>query len=139
MTTPSIIGIVLGAIVTLVIVWCGILFLFSRLGWSTLAESYATDMPAPKELLHFRTLSFGLIASYGRAANYGLTDDGLYLSLPLVLSIGHPPLFIPWSTITGTEKRWGRFEVFTFGTTEVGLVKRDAALIREKIGVRGAL
>lgn len=77
--------------------WCLVVFMISRMGWSRLAEAYATiEVPATVSRQTLTYLRLG-VAKYNNAARMGITPQGLYLSTWKIFFVGHPPLFISWS------------------------------------------
>lgn len=77
--------------------WCLVVFMISRMGWSSLAEAYAVaEVPAAVNRQTLTYLRIG-VAKYNNAARMGLTPQGVYLSTWRIFFVGHPPLLIPWS------------------------------------------
>lgn len=74
-------------------------------GWARLAEKYrAARKKNKQELLRWQSLRIGR-CSYFRAASLHADAAGLYLAVGLFFRLSHPPLFIPWSAMLGTEWR----------------------------------
>ncbi|MEM6398731.1 MAG: hypothetical protein AAF757_00655, partial [Cyanobacteria bacterium P01_D01_bin.116] len=42
------------------------------------------------------------LVSYRNSLNIGITEEGLYLSFIFIMRLFHPPLLIPWNSITKT-------------------------------------
>lgn len=64
-------------------------------------------------------------------------DDGLYLSMPFIFRLGHPPLFIPWKEIKfGRDKFfWMRCVLLTLGDEE-RVPMRISEGIADKLGLQ---
>jgi hypothetical protein len=88
--------------------WVGISLLLSRIGgWHALSLQYRATQPITGQRYWMKSAGMGGVA-YRGIVNFGADSSGLFLSvLPPFFSIGHPPLFIPWSDITSSqEKGW---------------------------------
>ena len=68
-------------------------------GWLLLAKYYLTDITSPLELSTWQTGNIDLV-SYRNSLNIGITEEGLYLSFIFIMRLFHPPLLIPWNSIT---------------------------------------
>lgn len=74
-------------------------------GWARLAEKYrAAQRKSKSELLRWQSLRIGR-CSYFRSASLHADASGLYLAVGMFFRLSHPPLFIPWSAMLGTEWR----------------------------------
>ena len=90
--------------ITFPLIWAGVCFVISRLGWSKLAAHFRTEI-AP-EGQHFSMVSGRVAhASYGNVLTVGITPQGLYLSVMLLFRAGHPPLLIPWEAIQDVQPK----------------------------------
>jgi hypothetical protein len=61
-----------------------------------------------------------LWGTYSNCANFGADEAGLYMAVFPIFSIGHPPLFIPWSEIqvvSSTEVLYSRNENYSWDAT----------------------
>jgi hypothetical protein len=86
--------------------WVGLCLLLSFIGgWIRLSINYKK----PEDKVFTGVLNKVYNASMGIAGYQylmlGLDKDGLYLNAPLLLRIGHPPLYIPWDQITAKTKK----------------------------------
>ncbi|MBC6699202.1 hypothetical protein [Hymenobacter sp. BT190] len=105
--------------------WCLVVFMVSRMGWSRLAEAYATtEVPATVNLQTQAYLRIG-VAKYNNAARMGLTPQGVYLSTWKIFFVGHPPLFIPWSAFGPVQE-----ETFLWAKTYTSHISRPGGSIR---------
>jgi hypothetical protein len=87
-----------------VAVWLALMFLMPRLtGWHALAELYPVPAPFMGKPHRFQTVWMRWGSHYGNGVTFGANAQGLYLSVLILLRIGHPPIFIPWSEITASD------------------------------------
>jgi hypothetical protein len=92
--------------------WIGVLSLVSAIsGWRKLARSYpAVDTSAPTQdaapvpRFHFCSASFSGL-NYSACLTFAVDRDYLHLATQLPFRPGHPPISIPWSEISATEKK----------------------------------
>lgn len=77
-------------------------------GWRELASQYHMEHPFSGELFRFQSAQMRGRMNYNGCVTVGANVEGLYLSVLFVLRLGHPPLFIPWSDVSGTikKRRW---------------------------------
>lgn len=77
-------------------------------GWRELAKEYHTEHPFSGELFRFQSAQMRGKMNYNNCLTVGANVEGLYLSVLFVFRLGHPPLFIPWSDVSGTieKRRW---------------------------------
>lgn len=102
MNTSVVVLIILGAITFFILLWAGIIYTISYAsGWQKLAESYSTTY-TPTRTKSCSCL-FRKSSSYNGVVQYASTSEGLYLKTISLFSIGHKPLFIPWSAIENYE------------------------------------
>jgi hypothetical protein len=78
-----------------------VLLVLSLLGWFWFALRYRFTS-------HFRGASIGLISiDINYIVHYfvvmKVNRDGFYLKPPLILSLFHPPLFIPWNDVQNVK------------------------------------
>lgn len=77
-------------------VWCGLSWLLSRLsGWHRLAVRYRRTEPINGESAALRSGKIGPV-TYHSSLRFQINEEGLGISVGLLLRMGHPPLFIPW-------------------------------------------
>ncbi|MVM30674.1 hypothetical protein GO755_11585 [Spirosoma sp. HMF4905] len=94
--------IVLGGLTFFVSLWSGIIYIISYAsGWQKLAKTYATTY-TPSQTKSCSCL-FRKSSSYNGVVQYASTREGLYLKTIKLFSIGHKPLFIPWTDIENYE------------------------------------
>ena len=92
-----------------VVMWYGVLRLIAFLtGWTRLAEQYPGVSTPTGERVRASTLGVGW-GSYNNCVRFVADEEGLHISLWRIFSIGHAPLFIPWSEMhfESTRKVWG--------------------------------
>lgn len=76
-------------------------------GWHALAQRYRYEQEFVGERWRFRTGRMRWATKYGNILTLGANREGLYLAVLFPFRLGHPPLFIPWSEITVSERqRW---------------------------------
>jgi len=91
--------------------WCGMSYYFARVsGWTLMADRYRAMLrPAGKTMRN-------QIWRIGEARESGVTTlvvaaSGLYLRPLVIFRFAHPPLLIPWESITRVDlgqSFWGR-------------------------------
>ncbi len=85
-------------------------------GWQKLAEVYPARTPPSGQ-------KFNTYGAVGKVRYKGclyvfVSHDGLYISVMLLFSIGHKPLFIPWSAIHNKQPKkilWREVVEFNVG------------------------
>jgi len=90
----------------MLLLWCGLcLFLSFIGGWIRLSMNYRErkDKIFSGKFVKVYNTSMG-IAGY-QYLMLGLDKNGLYLNVPFLLRVGHPPLYIPWNQITVKLKK----------------------------------
>ncbi len=104
-------------------------------GWWFLARRFPKPPNAhPRTSVRHGTVSFGWRGTY-RCIRVGVSEAGLFLSLPAWFCFGHSPMLVPWHDIVplGTQGRWRWFErdVYRVGGTPVGFPtgSAEAALV----------
>ena len=85
--------------------WCLVCYAISRLGWSNWARDYRCDRLISGKSYCGRSGRFSLQGSYSRILNVVLSDEGIRLSVMLPWRVGHPPMLLPWSMVTGVEEK----------------------------------
>jgi len=74
--------------------------LLARLGgWAALAERYPAAGEAPRPRCWFGSGIFRRWCGYNNCLIVSADQTGLFMSLWPVFSIGHAPIFIPWSEV----------------------------------------
>ena len=94
---------------------CGLLGWVS--GWSRLGKSYRCAAEPKAWRYTWQSGSVGLV-SYRNCLHIGVSEDGLFLSVPWVFRVGHPALFIPWAQIHNVQNHqllWVRRVHFEVG------------------------
>ncbi len=86
-------------------IWCLACYTISRLGWSDWAERFRCDRQIPGKSYHGRSGRFSFRGSYSSILNVVLGAEGVRLSVMLPWRVGHPPLLLPWSMVTGVEEK----------------------------------
>ena len=129
----AIVGFIL--VVALPLLWCGQLALLARVsGWARLAKQYESNRQPSGTALRWQSARLGWIG-YNRILHFHCMPDGLGITPFALFSTGHPPLFIPWSSLTLKETTSSffvtvdRFEIELFGqkqsfVTKAGLISR---------------
>jgi hypothetical protein len=108
-------AIIIGFPLVFVPLWCGIVFLLSRIsGWSRIAARF----PGPPNPTGTRfdgvTGTVGLV-SYRSVLLVHIAAEGLHVVPWKVFTIGHAPIFIPWSEIHRARVRnFPFFQVVAF-------------------------
>ncbi|MCX5793871.1 MAG: hypothetical protein NTY77_00055 [Elusimicrobia bacterium] len=101
-----------------------LLHALSRLGgWAALAERYPATGEAPRPRCRFGHAIFRRWCGYNGCLIVSADQTGLSLSLWPVFSIGHAPIFIPWSEVREIRRvaMWGRpiYRIITARAPEV--------------------
>ena len=79
--------------------WCAICWLLGRLGgWARLATRFATHRTPDGIALRWQDARVGWV-SYRNVLRIDVAHDGLFLSMPWLFRVGHPPLFLPWTAM----------------------------------------
>lgn len=78
-------------------VWLSLSWLLSRIsGWHRLAQRYPGSHTIDGETAALRSGRIGPV-NYYSCLKFGISDEGLLISIAPPFRLGHPPLFIPWS------------------------------------------
>jgi len=103
--------------------WALVSYVISLLsGWMELSRRFR-DAGAydsyqwPFQSVRMRTI-FG---SYGNCVNFGADETGLYMAVFRPFSLGHPPLFIPWSEVQVAAQSHG----LIFKSRKLFLVRQE--------------
>jgi len=114
-----------------VVIWVVVSFVISKVsGWANLAGNYSSPNPFEGRCWRFQSAQMRWMSNYNNCLTVGANQQGLYLSIFIIMRIGHPPLFIPWRDISVTRKK-----IFWFRMVELG-IGRETRLpfrIREKL------
>ncbi len=80
--------------------WCGVLWLLATLGgWRRLSLTYpARGVPEGRHYT-MQSAQLGGWCNYNGCLNMVVAAEGLHIVPFFLFRIGHPPLFIPWSSI----------------------------------------
>jgi hypothetical protein len=92
-------AILIGFPLVFIPLWCGIVFMLSRMsGWSEIAARFPGS-PNPTGTL-FGTVT-GMVGwvSYRNVLKVHVAPEGLHVVPWKIFTIGHAPIFIPWSEI----------------------------------------
>ena len=133
-------------VVFLGIAWLSlILFLVSLLsGWRKLSkrfraqsETYGVTKSAGP---FFYTVYLRYWSRYSSSIRITAADDALYLSVFILLRVGHPPLCIPWNEIQigRTRYLWRSYVLLTLGNQE-RIPMRIPELMAKKLGIMDRL
>ena len=120
------------------IMWCGVLFLLSRVsGWSRLAQFYArSETPEGGTEFRWQTGMVGVV-SYRNCLHIRVLPSGLWLSVAFPLSVGHQRLFIPWTAVHGQQDGkflWHEVTRFDVGHPPQGRVRLPSKVFAAQPG-----
>lgn len=101
-------GFVAGLILLAVVAWCGAAYLIALMsGWHKLARRFECEQGFEGERWRFQSAGMRWLTAYRGILTLGANQSGLYLAVLVFFRMGHPPLFVPWSEITVSERqRW---------------------------------
>lgn len=114
--------------------WCFVLGLISKFGgWGQLASRYSYDGSFLGGWKRFQWGQIGGLTQYKSSLWVGVAADGLYLKTgPLFLFRPyHPPLRIPWTSITAVQSRkhfWLDVVDISIGDPTIKLTLQKGAL-----------
>jgi len=122
-----------------------IIFVLSRVsGWRTLSDHYPGEGERPRPL---KRLGYGVFRGwigYNGGIVVSADEKGLYLrGMPVLLSLCHAPIFIPWSQVSAIRERGGYlargYEIRTRRAPEVdfALLPGTFEVIREHARAAG--
>ncbi|HVZ79497.1 MAG TPA: hypothetical protein VHE12_01705 [bacterium] len=111
-------------------------------GWAGLARVYAADRECKGFKLIGRRGRFGKWMGYKGVLDYGVDDQGFYLSIAWLFKVGHPPMFFPWSEIQVREERmwfrdWVVLEFLQVPGVTFALHHHDARILDKQGGKFG--
>ncbi|HTM46618.1 MAG TPA: hypothetical protein VL137_16800 [Polyangiaceae bacterium] len=119
-------------------IWLGANALVSVTGgWRALAQRYRTDLPVMGNVFRFRSARFRNFTNYNNCLTFGAAPQGLYVSVFWPFRISHPPLFIPWTEISGrrfTTYWWFERMELTFPRVPGVTIQLRRKLAEEIIG-----
>ena len=69
-------------------------------GWHRLAQRFTFQGEVPSQLWRFKSATARYGSHYNNCLTIGASPAGLYMAMPWLFRVGHPPLFIPWNEIT---------------------------------------
>jgi len=117
---------------------CVILKFISYFGWSQLAKRYSTFTRPEGASHHWQSMSLGRFLNYSRCITFRISENGLYVEVFPLLSLGHPPLYFPWSHIRFRKEAVGLFGknyLYDLGTPRGGRMavqeKMHRVILRE--------
>lgn len=86
-------------------------------GWMTLAKRFRLRKPFLGPRWSGQSGQMRWIAGYGNCLTVGCDCEGLYLATMPLFRFGHPPLLVPWSEVTVTQRRilFFRYVRFSLG------------------------
>lgn len=109
--------------------WCAVCWLLSHVGgWNRLGTRFATHQTPHGASFRWQNGSVGFV-SYRNVMRVDAAPDGIFLSMPWLFRVGHPPLFIPWSEVhDATEQRllWLRLVRFGVGSPRLARLRLPA-------------
>ncbi len=95
-----------GIILYFVAIWGLICYAASWIsGWHRLAQRFRWEQNFDGQRWRLQSGSMRLGAHYNGVLTMGANRDGIYLAVLFLFRPWHPPLFIPWSEITVSERR----------------------------------
>lgn len=95
------------AIVSFLGVWASVCKIISLAGWKQLAKRHTAFSKAEGDRYSGQYLRLGILGNYAGCVNFHVSKKGLHISLMPIFSIGHPPLFFPWSAVRLLKQRQG--------------------------------
>jgi hypothetical protein len=94
--------------------WCLLFWLIGQLGgWSSLAESYATDRQPSGETFSWVSGKLNFFSSYNNCLTVSVSREGVLLRPMPLFRFGHKAMYFPWDSI---EIMGVRREIFRYGT-----------------------
>ncbi len=115
--------------------WAVVPTLISHIGgWAALAQNYTAQEPFTGRTWSFQRGQMRWFTGYNNCLTVGADPRGLYLSMFLLLRIGHPPLFIPWHDISYVTGKifWTRYVEFRLGP-DLNIPLRVSESLAEKL------
>jgi hypothetical protein len=101
--------------------WCGIIFLLSRVGgWHRLAQSFqATSQPTGRKF-SMASASLGG-TNYNNCLTTVVANEGFFMQPWLPFRMFHPPLLIPWNAFSPFQERkllWSKLYTTAISTRD---------------------
>lgn len=96
-------------------------------GWMRLADGYAGEPVRPRERVRFGSVEMrrqGASEPMIYLAHVTVSDDGIGLSLPTLVTFGARPVVLPWSSLADCAYEPGTFASFLFNVPDRGVQVR---------------
>jgi hypothetical protein len=103
-------------------------------GWQRLAARYPATQPAHGTRLRAQSAGIGGV-SYRNCLTIHVAADGLFLSMPFILRVGHAPLFIPWHAVSKQETvkfLWSEMVRLEIGSPPIARVQLDPRVLEAR-------
>ncbi len=85
----------------LAIVWIGTCLILGKTsGWENLAKAYPVKGEFSGSRFHLKSAKMGFWGHYNGCLNFGANDQGLFISVMMLMRLGHPSVFVPWCEIS---------------------------------------
>ena len=121
-----------------------VVFIISRIsGWGRLAEDFKSSV-TPSNIPS--TDQFSWVSArlrfwmrYNSVLILKLTEEGIHLSVFFLVRIGHPPLFIPWRSVSNVylhQLFLTQYAEVTISLSDHSVMTVKFANIRDQIGLR---
>jgi hypothetical protein len=108
-------------------------------GWQRLAARYPATQPARGARFGAQSAGIGGV-SYRNCLTIHVAADGLFLSMPIILRVGHPPLFIPWHAATKQETvkfLWSERVRLEIGSPPIGRLQLEPRVLEARNQAQG--
>lgn len=118
----------LAAVVFAIMAWMALVLSWLS-GWRSLAKRYRTEREFPVYRRQMQTAAMKGGIRYSNIVTAGSDAEGLYLRLPAILSLGQPPLFVPWADIQvddPTESLFVKRQTLRLGPDGIPLRVRES-------------
>ena len=108
-------------------------------GWHRLSSRFSTQLEPRGQTRSTGPFSYSVqmrFTNYNFIIRITAAEDALYLSMFILLRIGHPTLRIPWNEIqfSRTKNSWGSYVVLTLGEQE-RIPMRISERMANKLGI----
>ena len=87
--------------------WTFVCFVISRLGWHRFAMVYRCHQPPSGSTYGVPLVRFGPFTRYNNVVRGIPCESGIYLHNLFFFRAFHPPILIPWTSVTGIRKASG--------------------------------
>ena len=132
MDTIALVLLVIGLPIVFIAMWLGVCRLTAYLsGWSNLAAHYRYERPFKGTVWGMQSARIGW-ANYGGVLSVGADRGGLYIKALVPFRPGHPALYIPWSDIATTTRRF----IFSYHVFHIAKVPGTAIRVHSRLGRR---